>query len=48
MKELKELRQELLDKITEQRRRFAVIDTELLYQYDKLTMHIKSLGGDDE
>ena len=41
MESLLKLRQELLDKITDQRDRTGLVDSELLYQYDKLEQYIK-------
>ena len=43
MKALLQLQQELLDKITYQREYYGIIDTELLYQYDRLAEYIKEL-----
>ena len=41
--ELLLLLQELLKKITDQRERFGNIDSELLYQYDRLSEYIDNL-----
>lgn len=44
MKELRQLQNELLERITHQREYYGNIDPELLYQYDKLSEHIRKLS----